>query len=95
MVHYTTSDDKYRGSPYGNESDPHPPCYRFGRSWEKSGRGRSAVHRANGYLKSLIQSIADAKLRRMRRELELRGIQIDGPDEEWIPSSLRKGKGAK
>jgi hypothetical protein len=95
MAHYTASDDKYRGSPYGNESEPHPPCYRFGGSWKKSGRGRFAVHRANGYLKGLIQSIADAKLRRMRRELELCGIQIDGPDEEWIPSSLRKGKGAK
>ena len=95
MVHCTASDDKYRGSPYGNESEPHLPCYRFGRSWEKSGHGRSAVHRANRYLKSLIQSIADAKLRRMRRELELHGIQFDGADEEWIPNSLRKGKGAK
>jgi len=95
MVHYTTSDDKYRGSPYGDEIEPHPPCYRFGRSWKKSGRGRSALNSANSYLRNLIQSTAEAKLRRTRRELELRGIQFDGPDEEWIPSSLWKGNGAK
>jgi hypothetical protein len=42
-------------------------------------------------LKNLIQSIADAKLRRMRRELEFGGIRLDGPDEAWIAGSLRNG----
>jgi hypothetical protein len=84
MGHYTTRDDKYRGSPYplGRSCAEYEPC-------------RSVLHRANDYVKSLIQSIAETKLRRMRRELELRGIQFDGPNEEWIPSSLRKGNEAK
>ena len=29
MVHYIASDDKYRGSPYGNEGRLHLPGYRF------------------------------------------------------------------
>ena len=92
VVHYTSSDDKYRGSPCGDECELHLPRYRFGRGCGKHGRGRSALHHANRYLKNLIQSIAEAKLRRMRHELELRGIEFDGSNEEWIPSSLRKGK---
>ncbi len=92
MVHYIASDDKYRGSPYGNQGGLHLPGYRFGRDCGKCGRGRSALHHANRYLKKLIQTIAEAKLRRMRHALELRGIEFDGSDEEWIPSSLRKGK---
>ena len=95
MLHYATSDDKYRGLPYGNESELHLLGYRSGRSCRKLGRGRSALNSVSSYLKNLIQSIADAKLRRMRRELELGGIQFDGPNEEWIPNSLRKGSGAK
>jgi hypothetical protein len=64
---------------------------RFGRGRGKYGRGQSAAIRANSYLKNLIQSIADAKLRRMRRELELGGIRLDGPNGAWIASSPRNG----
>jgi hypothetical protein len=53
--------------------------------------GRSALIGANSYLKNLIQSIADAKLRRIQRELELGSIRLDGPNEAWIASSLRNG----
>ena len=84
MVHYTTRDDKYRGS-----------SYRLGRSCAENEPCRSALHRANDYVKNLIQSTAEAKLRRMRRELELRGIQFDGPNEEWTSNSLRRGNEAK
>ena len=91
MLHHTTSDDKYRGSPYGKVSRTCQSIDSAG-GRAKSGSSRSALSSAKSYLKNLIQSIADAKLRRMRRELELRGIQFDGPDEEWIPSSLRNGK---
>jgi hypothetical protein len=89
MLHYAAGDDKYRGLPDGNGSELRLPDYRFGRGW------RSALGRATSYLKNLIQLIAEAKLGRMRRELELRGIRFDGPNDEWIPNSLRKGNGAK
>jgi hypothetical protein len=95
MLHYAAGEDKYRGSHYGNGSELHLPDYRFGRGWWKHERSRSAVGRATSYLKNLVQSIAEAKLRRMCRELELGGIRFDGPNEEWIPNSLRKGNGAK
>ena len=84
MVHYTTRDDKYRGS-----------SYRLGRSCAENEPCRSALHRANDYVKNLIQSIAEAKVGRMRRELELRGVHFDGSNEEWVPNSLRKGNEAK
>ena len=35
-----------------------------------------ALGRVNGYLKQMIEAIADAKVRRMERELELRGIRL-------------------
>jgi hypothetical protein len=92
VVHYTSGDDKYRGSSCGDECELHLPRYRFGPDYGKCGRGCSVLHHANRYLKKLIQSIADAKLRRMRHELERGGIKLDGSNEEWIPSSLRKGK---
>ena len=94
MAHYLTGDDKYRGLPYGDEGESKPSGYRFGRDVKrghaKFGAGRSALSRINGYFKTLIAAIADAKLRRMRRELELRGIRLDQSDEVWIASSLRE-----
>jgi hypothetical protein len=35
------------------------------------------LRRVNGYLKNMVEAIANAKLRRMERELELRGIRFD------------------
>jgi hypothetical protein len=57
-------------------------------SHEPAWRSKMARY-LNGYLKNLIEAIADAKLRRMRRELELRGIRLDQLDEAWIASSRR------
>lgn len=48
-------------------------------------RGQSALHRASCFLKALVQSVADAKFRRMVRELELRGMRLDMRDELWTP----------
>jgi hypothetical protein len=45
---------------------------------------RSALRRVNGYLKNMIEAIANAKLRRMERELELRGIRFDQADDNWV-----------
>ena len=90
MTHYLTSDGKRAGSPYGTEGESRlDGCYRFGHSDVNYRHGRSALNRIKGYLKTLIEAIANAKLRRMRRELELRGIRLDQSDEVWIASSLR------
>ena len=89
MARDLTSDEKYPGLPDGNEGKSHPSGYRFGRGQLRYSHGGSALSRVNGYLKNLIEAIADAKLRRMRRELELRGIRLDQLDEAWIASSRR------
>jgi hypothetical protein len=73
MAQYLTSDDKYR----------RPSGYSFGRIYEKRVRTRTALSRVNGYLKNMIEAVANSKLRRMQRELELRGIRFDRPNESW------------
>lgn len=83
MAHYLTSDDKYRDLIYDGDDNlagrnVAAVGYRFGRSQAKPARGhaRSTLRRVNGYLKTMIEAIANAKLRRMERELELRGIRL-------------------
>ena len=84
MAHFLASDEKYRElicdddyRAYLMARNAAPDGYRFG-----SGRGRLGLHargalrRVNGYFKSMIEAIANAKLRRMERELELRGIRL-------------------
>ena len=58
----------------------------FGRTRGKRARvhARNALRRVNGYLKNMIEAIANAKLRRMERELELRGIRLDRPNNNWV-----------
>jgi hypothetical protein len=94
MAHYLISNDKCPGLPHGDEEESQPSGYRFGRAvtsdHAKYGFGRAALNRVNGYFKSLIAAIANAKLRRMHRELELRGIRLDQSDKVWIASSLRE-----
>ena len=58
--------------------------YRFGRPHRKHARGRTAFSWVNGYLKNLIEAIANAKVRRMQRELELRGIRYDPVNNRWV-----------
>ena len=79
MAHYVTADD-------GKRSDR----YRFGSLYRKDGRGRSALNGVNRFFRKAIKAIADAKLRRMQRELTLRGIRFDQPEREWIAGSLRE-----
>jgi hypothetical protein len=80
MAHYLASDDKYRGLSYGDEPRAYPSGYQFGRASAKRGPGRDALNRVKGYFRTMIDAIADAKLRRMERELELRGIRFDRND---------------
>jgi len=63
--------------------------YRFGSVQTRHGRGRAALNRVNRYLKSMIDKIADAKVGRMCRELELRGIRFDSETENWITRTRR------
>jgi hypothetical protein len=59
--------------------------YRFARTHVKRGnRMRSTLRRVNGCLKTMIEAIADSKVRRMRRDLELRGIRFDPQGNNWV-----------
>jgi hypothetical protein len=86
MNHFLASGDRHRDLIHDDDSPSYlvsqnrsPAGYRFGRTQGKSvrGRARTALRRANLYLKSMIEAIANAKLRRMERELELRGIRLN------------------
>jgi hypothetical protein len=90
MARLISSDDKNRDLTYDEayrwylitRSDP-PSDHRFGRTHGKRVRvhARTALRRVNGYLKNMIEAIANAKLRRMERDLELRGIRYDRPND--------------
>jgi hypothetical protein len=78
MAHFLVSDDRYRDLIYNNDR-PHradlgksPGDYRFGRARGKSAHG--PLHRIGGHFRNVVEAIANSKLRRMERELELRGI---------------------
>lgn len=82
MAHFLVSDDRYRDLIYGDDRSHRfgpskstrrsPGDYRFGRAHGKPARG--SLGRVNGYFKRMIEAIANSKLRRMERELELRGV---------------------
>jgi len=42
------------------------------------------LRRVNGYLKTMIEAIADSKVRRMQRDLALRGIHFDPHGNNWV-----------
>lgn len=70
MAHSLAGADKFHEEFSGD--------YRFARTHVKRGnRMRSALWRVNGCLKTMIEAIADLKVRRMRRDLALRDIRFD------------------
>jgi hypothetical protein len=90
MAHFLTSDERYRGLIYDHDfrsylvaKSTSAAGYRFARTEEKRPRvgARRALGRFNGYLKRMVEAIGSAKLRRMERELKLRGVGIDRSDE--------------
>jgi hypothetical protein len=97
MAHLLTGDDKFRdlGSDDGHRSYlasrlDSSSDYRFARKHVKRGnRMRSALRRVNGYLKTVIEAIADSKMRRMERELEFRGIRLDPSRNNWVVRKSR------
>jgi hypothetical protein len=103
MARLITSDDKFRDLTYDDGYRPYlitrrhaPSEYLFGRTQGKRVRirARSALGRVNGFLQNMIEAIANSKLRRMERELELRGIQLVRADNNWVtrnpgPSRVR------
>jgi GDP-D-mannose dehydratase len=93
MATFLAGDEKYRDVIYDDDYRSYlmaqrdePGDYRFGRTQGKRVRvrARTALRRVQGYLKTMIEAIANAKLRRMARELELRGIRYDQPSDSWV-----------
>jgi hypothetical protein len=82
--------DKYRKLACDDDDRSHlvarsriPSGYKFGGMQAKRFRVRmgSALARVNLHFKNLIEATADAKFRRMQRELELRGIRYE--NDNW------------
>jgi hypothetical protein len=93
MAYFPTRDEKYRDLIYDDDYRAYlmaqrdaPGGYRFGRPQAKRARvrARTALRRVNGYFKTMIEAIANSKLRRMQRELELRGIRYDRPNNNRL-----------
>jgi hypothetical protein len=59
--------------------------YRFARKHGKRIRvhARNALRRVNGYFKNMIEAISAAKVRRMERDLGLRGIRFGRAKHDW------------
>jgi hypothetical protein len=70
MAHYLTSDGKYRGIPFGEAVRSYPSGHLFGACRISRGRGRAASNHVSRYLRKVVEAIAAAKLRRLRREVE-------------------------
>ena len=80
MAHFFVSDDRYSDLIYDDDGRSHRSDrgdalgdYRFARTHGKHPHG--PISRVNGYFRHMVEAIANSKLRRMERELELRGIQ--------------------
>jgi hypothetical protein len=55
--------------------------YRFAGAHAKRVRSRTALRRVNGYLKNMIDAVANAKLRRVERERAC-GTRFDRPNND-------------
>ena len=84
MAHYLTGDRKFRDLIHDEDNRSHAPLYRFGRAAEKRVRLRRTSRQLGGYLRNMIEAIADSKLRRMERELH--GYAFERPGENWEAS---------
>ena len=102
MSHFLTSDDKFRDLLYSDDYRAYlitrsqsADDYRFCRTRGKRARvhARKALRRVTGYFRTLIEAIANSKMRRMERELELRGVRLDRANNDWVaPGSRPTGR---
>jgi hypothetical protein len=88
MTHLLAGDEKYRGLPYDDDYRSYliperssSGEYRFGRTHERRARVHAwtALARFKGYLKNLIETVANSKMRRLERELQVQGIRSNRP----------------
>jgi hypothetical protein len=93
MAHLITNDDDFRDLTHDEAYRLYlitrtgsPNDCRFGRASGDRFRvqTRRAPRRVNGFLKNMIEAIANSKVRRMQRELELRGIRFDRDTNNWV-----------
>lgn len=93
MSHFLGSDDEYQALLYSDDYRAYlitrsqsADGYRPGRIRVKRARvhARHALRRVTGWFRSMIESIANSKLRRMERELRLRGIRFDHSSHDWV-----------
>ncbi len=98
MSHFMSSDDEYLHLLYGDDYRAYLMArsqsadgYRFGRTQAKRGRvrTRNALRHVTGFFRSMIEAIANSKLRRLERELALRGVRYDGLDNDWVAPKSR------
>lgn len=96
MSRYLTDNDKFRDLLYGDDYREYLMArsqsadgYRFGRTPGNRARvrARRALRHVGGYFRTMIEAIANSKLRRMERELELRGIYRDPAEDSWMRKS--------
>jgi hypothetical protein len=102
MAHLITSDDDYRDLTYDDAHRSYlitrtdaPYGYRFGRTQGKRVRvhARTALGRVNGFLKNMIEAIADSKLLAMVKFL---GPPWGGPVGKYRPEDhYMRGPGPK
>ena len=104
MTDSTSGDEKFRGLSYDDDYRSHLIArsvplsnYRFGGTHGKRvfAHARRAAKRAAGFLKIMHEAIVAAKMRRLHRELELRGVRYDLRNDTtilWIdePPAIRK-----
>jgi hypothetical protein len=104
MTHSISGDEKFPGLAYDDDYRSYlitrsVPLseYRFGRTRGKRvfAHARRAAKRAVAFLKIMHEAIVAAKMRRLHRELELRGVRYDLRNDTtilWIdePPAIRK-----
>jgi hypothetical protein len=104
MAHSFTGDDKFPDLSYDDDYRSYlisrrdsSGDYRFARTQMRRDRIRirNAFRRVNGFLKTMIEAIANSKVRRMQRELELRGVRFDKGSDNWVVRDSGPSEGSR
>jgi len=92
MAHLLTSDDRFRDLSYDDgyraylitRREPLGDTGLAGRRENAFASTPPRLAPRQRYFRNLIEAIANSKVRRMERELELRGIRLTGPTTNWV-----------